>query len=218
MTVSLTLERPWLSLDLAAPHRVLSWAINKPGFASATRILWREVRNADLPAELDVDSWLATELAARDAADAVVFLTSRDVSAYHQATARVGGATVVCVATTGLSNAEHVGARVDRSAKSWGTINIAIVIDQGLTDAARIETLAIAAQARTVAVMSVGLPLPTGLATGTGTDCIAVAAPEGEIRFAGMHTDIGEATGKAVHEAVVAGAREWMATVRREED
>jgi adenosylcobinamide amidohydrolase len=49
-----------------------------------------------------------------------------------------------------------------------------------------------------------------GPATGTGTDCIAVAAPAGSCTYAGLHTDIGEAVGTAVYRATLAGARDWM--------
>jgi len=211
-----TLTRPWLTLQFDAPCRVLSWSINRPGFVEARCILWREVRNADLPRDLDVNRWLASELDARRETSAVAFLTSRDIRAFHDVTATVENVTVRCIATVGLSNAERVGTRFDRSAKDWGTINIAVLTNQPLTDAARIEALSLAAQARTVAVSEAGLDLPTGRATGTGTDCIAVAAPVGDQTYAGMHTPLGEAVGSAVLQAVSAGATEWMDTVRRE--
>ncbi len=166
-----------------------------------------------VPTSLD---WLKDDLRIAGHGDAVAFLTSRDVRAVKDATVTVEGETARCIATVGLSNAERVGARVDRSAKDWGTINIAVVTQTGLSDAARIEALSIAAEARTVAVMQAGLPLPSGRATGTGTDCIAIAAPEGTVRYAGLHTALGEAIGRAVLTAVTEGAREWMATVRRE--
>ncbi|MFX0544571.1 adenosylcobinamide amidohydrolase [Roseovarius sp. S1116L3] len=218
MTV-LTLEAPWLELDLGAETRVLSWAVHRPGFVLARRILWREVRNADLPADLDVEDWLQSALAARSALDAVTFLTSRDITCNHVTTAEVEGAKATAVATVGLSNAERIGQRVDRRGHDWGTINIALRLDTGqgagLTDAALVEALSIAASARTAAVMEVGLELPSGLATGTGTDCIAVAAAPGTTAYAGMHTDVGVAAGRAVFDAVHRGAVEWMETVRR---
>lgn len=210
------LDRPWLALDLPARCRVLSWSINRPGFVEAERILWREVRNADLPRDLDVHRWLNSALQSRGDTYAVAFLTSRDIRAYHDATATVDGVTARCVATVGLSNAEHIGTRLDRSGKDWGTINIAVVTDQAITDGARIEALSLAAQARTVAVTQAGLDLPTGRASGTGTDCIAVAALSGDQCYAGMHTSLGEAIGRCVVQAVSAGATEWMETVRRE--
>lgn len=217
MTTRVTLERPWLTFDFGAPQRVLSWAINQPGFVTSTQILWREVRNADLPEDLDVDDWLHNELASRRATDAVAFLTSRDVGAFHDVSAKVEGVTARCVATVGLSNAERVGARVDRQGKDWGTINIAVHIDQAISRGAQLEAMAIAAQARTVAVTEVGLPLPAGPATGTGTDCIAIAATPGTLRYAGLHTALGEAIGQSVLRALSQGAAEWVETVRREE-
>jgi adenosylcobinamide amidohydrolase len=212
------LDAPWLEFDLGADMQVLSWAVNRPGLVSARRILWREVRNSDLPQDLDVLDWLHGQLAARGALDAVTFLTSRDIRYHHLAEAQVGDARATAIATVGLSNAERIGRRLDRAGHDWGTINIALRLDAGqnagLTDAALIEALSMVAAARTAAVMEAGLDLPSGRATGTGTDCIAVAARAGSIAYAGMHTELGEAAGRAVHDAVSAGAREWMAQMR----
>ena len=69
MTVAVTLERPWLCFDLGREVQVLSWAINRPGFVMANRILWREVRNADLPRDMDVHRWLKDTLAERGRRD-----------------------------------------------------------------------------------------------------------------------------------------------------
>lgn len=209
-----TLERPWLTLDLGAPCRVLSWAINRPGFVTARQILWREVRNADLPRDLDVVAWFDAQLEARGARDAVAFLTSRDVSFYTEAEVQVEDARAHCVATVGLSNAERVGHRMDRSGMDWGTINVALKLDTPLSQTALIETLSIATQARTAAIIDTGLALPSGVATGTGTDCIAVAAPEGAQAYAGLHTALGEAAGAAVYRATRAGAAQWCADVQ----
>lgn len=212
--MSVHLARPWLTFDLGAGMQVLSWAINRPGFASARRIVWREVRNADLPPELDVLEWFKAELKAQDLSDSVAFLTSRDVSCYTQAIAKVGAARAHCVATVGLSNAERVGHRMDRTAQDWGTINIAVRLNTALSQAGLIEALSIATQARTAAVMDAGLALSSGIATGTGTDCIAIAAPPGTQDYAGLHTELGEAIGAAVYRATSLGANEWMLSVK----
>ncbi|PVA11729.1 adenosylcobinamide amidohydrolase [Pelagivirga sediminicola] len=215
---ALQLDVPWLEFDLGGDFQVLSWAINRPGLVTARRILWREVRNADLPETLDVEGWLQGALAARGALDAVTFLTSRDIRHHHVATAQSGDGRATAIATVGLSNAERIGHRQDRTGHDWGTINIALRLDPGhgagLTHAALLEALSIAAAARTAAVMEAGLDLPAGRATGTGTDCIAVAAPPGDISYAGMHTELGEAAGRAVHSAVAQGAEEWMRQYR----
>lgn len=210
--MSLDLSPPWLCFDLGAPHRVLSWAPYRPGFVTAEQILWREVRNADLPEDLDAHAWLAAEVAALDGPEAVCFLTSRDIRAHHMRQVQVGGALAQVVATVGLSNAERVGTRLDRSGTDWGTINIAVRLGGGsYADTALLEALSIATQARTAAVMDHGATLPTGIATGTGTDCVAVAARPGANAYAGLHTEIGEAVGRATYDAVLAGAAEWQA-------
>ena len=212
--MSVTLNRPWLGFDLGETMQVLSWAINRPGVVCARRILWREVRNADLPQDLDVDAWLEGELRGYEALDAVTFLTSRDIRFYTESTAKAGDVQAHAVTTVGFSNAERVGHRIDRSGKDWGTINVALRLNTGLTEPALLEVMSIAVQARTAAVMDAQMPLAPGIATGTGTDCVAVAAPKGHARFAGLHTEIGEATGRAVYSAIQEGAHQWMASNR----
>ena len=207
------LDRPWLTFDLGQPMQVLSWAINRPGFVTAQHIVWREVRNADLPRGMDVVAWYRSELEARGHADAVSFLTSRDITCFHEVRAQAGTTTARCVATVGLSNAERIGHRMDRSGMDWGTINVAVAVDTALSQTGLIEMLTIATQARTAATMEAGIMLPNGVATGTGTDCIAVAAPAGSQDYAGLHTEIGEAVGAAVYRATSQGAAEWKADV-----
>ncbi|MET4102156.1 adenosylcobinamide amidohydrolase [Roseovarius sp. MBR-78] len=210
--IALHHDHPWLTLDLGADMPVLSWAVNRPGLVRARRILWREVRNADLPEDLDVEAWLDAELAARGASDAVCFLTSCNIAQVTEATASVDGIRARAVATVGLTNAESVGTRLPAEAHGWGTINIALHLSEGLTEAARIEALSIITQARTAAILAAGIALPTGPATGTGTDCIALAAPEGATRYAGLHTAVGEAVGRAVLDAVARGVALWRET------
>ena len=203
------LWRDWLIVDLAGPRRVLSWSINCPGFHTATRIAWLRVQ--ELPDDTPVASWFQQRLDQDGLADAVGLITSRRLSAFVSATAEAEGVEAICVATVGLSNAERVGARRRGSTLHPGTINILVSVSAALTEAAQLEALSIAAQARTAAVMEFG-PVYSGSArmTGTGTDCIAIAAPAGDTPYCGLHTACGEAIGRAVYEAVVQGVRDWM--------
>ncbi|MEM8792492.1 MAG: adenosylcobinamide amidohydrolase [Pseudomonadota bacterium] len=206
-----TLDPPWLVADLGAPHRVASWALNRPGLTTARRIVWREVRNADLPVDLDAGAWFGRELDGAGHAEAIGFLTSRSVARFTRARVEVEDAVAEAVATVGLSNAERVGSRQARPA-FVGTINIAIAATQALSDGALLEAINIAAEARTAAVMTHGPELAGLPATGTGTDCIAVAAPltGTPAAHAGKHTAIGEAIGRAVLDAVSRGVQDWM--------
>lgn len=208
--IAVTLARPWLLADLPRPMRVLGWAPHRPGFVTASRIVWREVRNADLPPELNVNRWFADELAAAGQGDAVAMLTSRDVGTFRQMRVMVEGVKADCVATLGLSNAESVGTRRPYHTADFGTINLVVAVGAALTEAAQIEALSIAVQARTAAVIEAGLDLPTGRATGTGTDCVALACDAGDLPHAGLHTAVGEAVGAAVRQAVAEAAADWM--------
>lgn len=208
--ISVELQRPWLLAHLPRAMRVLSWAPHRPGFVQARAVAWREVRNADLTPGFDAESWLAGQVAAAGMAGAVAMLTSRDIGTHRLACAVVEGVRATCLATVGLSNAESVGRRRPYHTAEFGTINLCVALDAGLTEAAHLEALAIAVEARTAAVMEAGLDLPTGRATGTGTDCAALACDAGATRYAGMHTAVGEAVGAAVREAIAAAAAEWM--------
>lgn len=206
--MKVTLARPWLVVDLPQRMRILSWALNRPGFCTADRIVWREVRNADLPKDFDVARWFTTELAENGHADAIGLITSRDVSHFAQTATTIEEITAKVVATTGLSNAERVGQR--GTALQIGTINIAVSVSKPLSDAALIEALSIAVQARTAAVMMHGRDLPQGRATGTGTDCVVIAAPMGDELHAGLHTATGHAIGASVLDAVTKGVQDWV--------
>lgn len=206
--IAVEVTRPWLAAHLPRPMRVLSWAPFAPGFTQARHVVWREVRNADLTPDFDVDRWFAAEMARWP--DAVGMLTSRDIGTYQRAEVTVDGIRAACLATVGLTNAEAVGRRRPYHSADFGTINLCTVVDAGLTETAQLEALSIAVQARTAAVMEVGLHLDTGLATGTGTDCAALACDPGAGRYAGLHTALGEAIGAATRQAVAAAAADWI--------
>lgn len=210
---AISCEPPHLLATFDAPQTMLSWSITKPGFQVARRAVWREVRNADLPPSEDPLVSIRRMLADAGLDDAVLLVTSRDIRRYHLAQSRVEGVTATVLATVGLSNGERVGSRCSEPVWLPGTINILAHVSQPLSEAALIETVSIVTQARTAAIMGAKVERAGVIVTGTGTDCIVVAAPEGESRahFAGLHTAIGEAVGDAVSCAMREGVAVWQA-------
>ncbi|MBK4214974.1 adenosylcobinamide amidohydrolase [Paracoccus caeni] len=199
----------WLSADLGQPRQILSFAPWRPGFVTARRIAIRQVRDADLGPGVDVQDWLSGQVRQAGYADDVVMLTSRGLQHHRRAEAGL----VSCLATVGLGNAERIGhRRRPQGNGSYGTINILLLAEAGLSRPAMIEAMTLIASARTAAVIDAGLNLPSGAATGTGTDCIALACAAGAMDHVGMHTELGEAIGRAVYQAVLAGARDWIST------
>lgn len=211
LRTSVALNGLWLDFDLGEPMEVLSWAINRPGLVEASKIVWRQISPNTLTESLDVNAWLDAELKARSAQDAVAFLTSRTLSNVVEQKIERPDFELHCVTTVGLGNAERVGARVNEKREIVGTINIAVATNLGLSEQARLEAMGLIVQARTTAILEQRLSLPTGYATGTGTDCVAIASPDGNTLYTGMHTEFGEALGRVVLNCVTEGAREWRA-------
>jgi adenosylcobinamide amidohydrolase len=106
----------------------------------------------------------------------------------------------------GFGNALRVG-DPPISPMSVGTINILCHVSTPLTDGGLLEVMSLVAEARTVAVLAhrVRSTVTGQLATGTGTDCIAVSCPATgaePTNYAGKHTLIGHLVGQATLEAV----------------
>lgn len=204
---------PILAAEFIDPQNILSWSLTRPGFVSARSVAWLEVRNDDLTLDVDPAAFLQERLARAGYSDAVQMMTSRTVRKHHVAMRRCDRAHAACLATVGLSNAGRVG-ELAQMRMPAGTINLLVHIDRPLSVAAHIEAMSIATEARTAAIIELGLDVGGKAATGTGTDCIAVSAPHGEGRemasYAGLHTDIGAALGGAVFDAVSEGGKLWM--------
>ena len=73
--------------------------------------------------------------------------------------------------------------------------------------------MAIATEARTLAVREGAVPstVTSKPASGTGTDCVVVAAPArgAQLRYAGKHTLAGHLIGAAVYQATRRGVEDW---------
>ena len=195
------------------PHDVLSWAIVGGGIRVAEAVVWTYVQGSELSPAVDARLWLEDTLAAAGLRFSVGLLTSRNLDRFVEASARSGDVSAQAVATVGLSNALRAGDPPGPLLRP-GTINILCRVDRPLSAEGLLEASAIATEAKTVAVLEEGIvSRRTGkTASGTGTDCIVVAAPRRGAAepYAGKHTDVGAAIGAAVESAVRRGVREWI--------
>jgi adenosylcobinamide amidohydrolase len=150
--------------------------------------------------------------------DAVVMMTGANVARAGYAVVSRGGFAVGAWCTAGFSNALRAGDRATvvprRSGElvAPGTINLIVMANRPMAREALAEAIQIAAEARTLAILDAGVKsVRSGApATGTGTDCIAVAAPvsgaavgargrgANQERYCGKHTLLGELIGRAV--------------------
>ncbi|TDD60520.1 adenosylcobinamide amidohydrolase [Actinomadura darangshiensis] len=114
----------------------------------------------------------------------------------------------------GASDPELAPMRLDgTSAPAWtpGTINIVVAVPVPLSDAALVNAVVTATEAKTQALLEAGYPC-----TGTASDAICVAAAAGGTQeiFAGPRSTWGSRVARAVHAAVHAGALDYTETLR----
>lgn len=214
----LALSDRWLVVRFAERHVALSWAVVGGGRQTVDAVAWHQVFNRELCPATDPRELLRERMRDAGIADAVGLLTSASLASYTDVAHAAEGVSARCIATVGLGNALRAG-DPPGAGSTLGTINLLVHLSVPLTEEARLEALALAAEARSLAMREAEVAsLRSGLpATGTGTDCIVVAAPErgSALAYAGKHTAAGYVVGRAVEEAVRLGIGRWRSEQAR---
>jgi adenosylcobinamide amidohydrolase len=201
--------------------RVLSWAPLGGGIRIARLLTNHQVELDDREAMRAPRAYLArvVRTAGHDPRRTVALMTGAEVARAGYALATRNGMSAGAWCTAGFSNALRVGDRatvLSTLSTHAGTINLIIVVNRPLTRAAMVEAVQIAAEARALAVLEAGIKsVRSGApATGTGTDCIAIAAPMRAAargvraeRYCGKHTLLGELIARAVLESCARAIR-----------
>jgi adenosylcobinamide hydrolase len=189
-------------------YRVLSWAPLGGGFTEARTVINHQVRTDEYPAyEPDVFlSVLAQQLHVQT--PVVGLMTGVKMERLVHQIMRRDAITIECFATVGISNALAVGDPATYEERP-GTINLILAVNRSLTDAAFVEAIAIVTEAKVRALQEAKIQSTVSamLATGTGTDCVALAGPLNgpAYQYCGKHTLLGELLGRVVLEAVTEG-------------
>lgn len=209
---------PWIArvhertliVDFPTPYRVLSWASLNGGLVEARTIFNHQVDvNAYPSLEPEVYlSSLAQHLGVER--PTVGLMTGVLMERLVRKVIQTEGLLLECFATVGVSNALAVGDPATYDERP-GTINIIVVCNQPLTPPALVEAVQIVTEAKVQAlyVTKIRSTASDALATGTGTDCVAVACPHGEpaYQYCGKHTHLGELLGRVVGQAIEEGLR-----------
>ncbi|NJD99546.1 adenosylcobinamide amidohydrolase [Thermococcus sp. LS1] len=129
----------------------------------------------------------------------VGFMTAADVG---KVLSMARNGSVEAYVTAGITNPAIAG----EVPTPWkpGTINIALVINEGLTVGAMANAIMTATEAKTYTLLKLGYK-----ATGTTSDGIGVFAYPGEKEWAGTATKLGINIGKTVRKALEESIRKW---------
>jgi adenosylcobinamide hydrolase len=111
-------------------------------------------------------------------------------------------------ATVGLSHPTWAASESDEKVSSVGTINIVAFLPVTMSDSALVNAVVTATEAKAQALFDASIS-----ATGTPSDALAIFCPVGAApeEFCGPRSLWGARLARAVHEAVLAGARNWSA-------
>jgi adenosylcobinamide hydrolase len=210
----LRLEPDVFIVSVSAPVRALSWAVLNGGFCYADHIVNHRVRSSDGAFSAEPRSWLrraAVDLGLHG--KIVAMATAVEMDNLSQASISGGGAKATCFATVGCGNGLSAGdpasvTMEDPAERSLHTINMILTVQPGLSDEAMVEAIQVSTEGRVRALYEAGIQSSVSnlLATGTGTDCIAIVSLNAvrEI-YCGKHTKLGELIGLAAYTAVKKG-------------
>ena len=219
-----------LVVNLGGPRRVLSSAPQGGGFTHASYVLNHQVEsnpgaNAGRSTHGDPAQYLRKLASSLGASKGTVgLMTAVPMTQLVTARTSSGAIWVECFATVGVTNAVRAGEKPKtsdqaRRAMVPGTINLIVVTNACLSNAAMVGAVQVATESKTGVLRDHAVPSWAGLsgATGTGTDAVVIACGKrGEgpwHAYSGTHTMIGALIGQAVTRCVARGlakAKQWQ--------
>lgn len=219
---SLTNTPSHIHVEFTVPHQVMSSAVLNGGLVYADHIV-----NLKVPKYLTAPSSPQRTLTqyCEDAnwhGSSVGMMTAASMDSFRMAKQSAQGVDIIILVTAGLSNPRRVGDHAEHrimvaESEEIGTINIIMITSAILTGAAMVEALLIVTEAKTAALQDAGIKSPVSdkIATGTGTDSVAVVSGHGpaEVNYCGKHVLFGEILGRMVTDTV-ASSIAWDITCR----
>lgn len=199
-----------IHVALNSPHQVLSSAILNGGLTEAEHLMnIRVLKTSSCNESADITlQQYANNVGINGTV--VGMMTAASMKSFRLEKETVQDIDIAVLVTSGLSNPRHVGDHAEyREMASHqtdvGTINIIVLTSASLPQAALVEAMMIATEAKTAALVDAKIlsPVSQKLATGTGTDAIAIVNGHGpSVQFCGKHVLFGEVLGRLVKEAV----------------
>lgn len=200
-----------IHLAFSSSKRVISSAILNGGLIKADHIVNRKVPRNSSCNEAPDKSLSNYSMAQGWEGNIVGMMTAASMNSLRIEQVHVEGVELSVIVTTGMGNARRAGDKADvqellATTDEVGTINLVLICSAKLTDAAMLEAIMIATEAKAAALQNAGILSPVSglVATGTGTDAIAVVSGDGPqtIEFCGKHVLLGELIGRLVIAAI----------------
>ncbi|WP_027408645.1 adenosylcobinamide amidohydrolase [Anoxybacillus tepidamans] len=214
-SLTITGNREQIVVASPRPLKVLSSAVVGAGFQWATHFVNRHVPkdyDCDDPEE-EMRQYLRNR--SFDVHQTIGMMTAVYLEDAVIVRQKEGDVSLVAIVTAGVGNAVDASVAWKRTEAIGcaGTINIVVLIEGKLTEAAYVQAMMTATEAKAKALCDAGVVDPeTGtIATGTSTDCLAIAASQtGPMyEYAGTVTPLGKALGRLVYEATAEALQKY---------
>ncbi len=213
---SLNHSQHHIHVEFSVPHQVMSSAVLNGGLVRADHIV-----NLQVPKRLACPA-SPQETLSKYCEDAswngitVGMMTAASMDSFRMTKESAQDIDIVVLVTSGLSNPRRVGDRAEHrimaaQSEEIGTINIVVMTSAILTEAAMVEALLIVTEAKSAALQEAGVmsPVSNKMATGTGTDSVAIVSGHGPetVCYCGKHVLFGEMLGRMVTDTVAASVK-----------
>lgn len=222
-------ETHFLAISSKQPLYTLNSSIWGGGFGIHHTLINRQVLKSYNPINPvdDMRYFLASQsLSPDDTAGMLTAAYVRDVGYHTDSLAWSDQALKSCSlnvcswVTAGLSNSARAGVTSHVVRLYPGTINTIVLIDGSMTDAAMINAVITATEAKAAMLQDLGittLECPDSIATGTTTDAIIIACTQrGEsYQYAGTGTKLGYLIGQTVYEAARISALKYAEVIKK---
>ncbi|GEO26477.1 adenosylcobinamide amidohydrolase [Alicyclobacillus acidoterrestris] len=225
--VHIDIESDALHLAAEQPLRVLSSAVLGAGLRDSHHVLNFQVE-ADY-ARTDPENDIASRLERRGIHpdDALALMTAVRLADASYVVAKGEGWDILTVVTCGFRNAASVadflsdGRPDDRQCvRTVGTINIISVVHGWLTDGALVNAVMTATEAKTAALVALGVRTRSAnnWATGTTSDAIVIGcdkfAKAHQVTYTGLATPFGQALAQTVYHGVLDSGAKYRARLQ----
>lgn len=213
---SLTHSKEHIHIEFSRPHTVISSAVLNGGVVQADHIVNMKVSKNCTTIESPEQTLSKYSVNHGWNGSVIGMMTSASMNSFRISKESEQGVDIIVLVTSGLSNSRRVGdcaeSRVmNLPSDEVGTINIVILTSAALTPSAMVEALLIVTEAKSAALHEAEIisPVSNKIATGTGTDSVAVVSGHGEetIAYCGKHVLFGEILGRMVMQAVASSIK-----------
>lgn len=203
-------------VEFSVPHRVISSAVLNGGVVQADHIVNMKVPKTYVHAGSPEETLLNYCEDSGWEGKVVGMMTAASMDSFRMAKESEQGIDIAVMVTTGLTNPRRAGDRAEHRMMATdrtetGTINIIVVTSAVLTEPAMVEALTVVVEAKSAALQEAGIrsPISNRIATGTGTDSVAIVSGHGpdRVNYCGKHVLYGEMLGRMVTDTVASSIK-----------